>query len=115
MDQMVDISDNKIREISEASLKIFIEILDQSQGDYLRAVCGAADPLLQYLVYENSTTTEFAIERTDAVDILQLPKGSDELLRLLQGMLPLPKFARRHLTRSNASIKFGLKYKNLRP
>lgn len=75
----------RIQEIRETSLKTFIEILDQSQGHYLRAVCKAADPLLQYLVYGKSTTTEFAIESTDAADILQLPKGSEELLRLLQG------------------------------
>lgn len=75
----------RIQEIRETSLKTFIEILDQSQGHYLRAVCKATDPLLQYLVYGKSTTTEFAIESTDAADILQLPKGSEELLRLLQG------------------------------
>ncbi|KAJ5110330.1 hypothetical protein NUU61_001587 [Penicillium alfredii] len=78
------ISDNKIREINETSLKAFVDILNRSQGDYLREVCQAAEPLLQYLVYEDSTITEFAIERTD-VDILQLPKGSKGLLRLLKG------------------------------
>ncbi|KAJ5205284.1 hypothetical protein N7491_004093 [Penicillium cf. griseofulvum] len=78
------ISDNKIREISDISLKDFIEVLDQSQGDYLRSVCAGAEPLLKCLVYENSATAEFAIEHTEAADILQLPKGSDELLRLLQ-------------------------------
>ncbi|KAJ5437543.1 hypothetical protein N7445_006087 [Penicillium cf. griseofulvum] len=76
------ISDNK--EISDISLKDFIEVLDQSQGDYLRSVCAGAEPLLKCLVYENSATAEFAIEHTEAADILQLPKGSDELLRLLQ-------------------------------
>lgn len=76
----------RIREISEATLRTFIEILDQSQGQYLRALCEAADPLLQYLVYEKSTTVEFAIERTDSVEILSLPKGSDKLLDLLHGI-----------------------------
>lgn len=47
-------------------------------------MCGGAEPLLKCLVYENSPRAEFAIEHTDVVDILQLPKGSDELLRLLQ-------------------------------
>lgn len=76
----------RIREINEASLKTFVEILDQSQGNHLRAVCQAAEPLLQHLVYESSSTTKFAIESTD-VDILQLPKGSEKLLRLLEGTL----------------------------
>jgi hypothetical protein len=74
----------RIREINEDSLKAFVEILNWSQGDHLRAVCQAAEPLLKYLVYGSSTTTEFAIARTD-LEILQLPKGSKALLGLLEG------------------------------
>jgi hypothetical protein len=73
----------RIREISDASLMSFIEILDESQGEYLRSVCEAAEPLLRYMFYENSPTAEFALEQAEAGKIQGLPKGSDKFLRLL--------------------------------
>ncbi|KAJ5379600.1 hypothetical protein N7509_012719 [Penicillium cosmopolitanum] len=79
------ISDNKIREINDTNLKAFIDILDQSQGDYLRSVCKAAEPLLSSLIYTSSSkAAEFPLERIETADILQLPKGSDDLLFLLR-------------------------------
>ncbi|KAJ5921102.1 hypothetical protein N7466_009428 [Penicillium verhagenii] len=78
------ISDAMILAPTEPDFKLFLDILDESQGDILRQFSTAADKIVRHLIYEDMNHPEpFHLEVVDAKEILEHPKGSPGLLGML--------------------------------
>jgi hypothetical protein len=66
----------------------FVDILDNSQGDLLRAISRAVEPALQALIIGGVHEQRlFHIEKITVDDITKYPKGSSAFLELLREIL----------------------------
>jgi hypothetical protein len=64
--------------------KLFLNILEESQGGLLRQFSSAADKIVRHLIYEDMNHPEpFHLEVVEAKEILEHPKGSPGLRRML--------------------------------
>lgn len=69
---------------NEPDFNLFLDILEESQGDLVRQFSTAADKIVRHLIYEDMDHPEpFHLEVMDAKEILEHPKGSPGLLRIL--------------------------------
>jgi hypothetical protein len=70
--------------LADAEYEKFVEILDNSQGDLLRAFSGAVLPVVQALTGDNAHQQRpFKLEKVTVSDIMRYPKGSQTLLELV--------------------------------
>ncbi|KAJ5950268.1 uncharacterized protein N7479_008681 [Penicillium vulpinum] len=70
---------------TEEVFENFVKILEESHGDILRELSRAAKSAFEHLLYEDRRRQNpFALEEMTTEDILKIPKGSQELLPLLQ-------------------------------
>jgi hypothetical protein len=70
---------------NETDFKLFLDILEESQGALLRQFSTAADKIVRHLIYEDMNHSEsFHLEIVDEKEILEHPKGSPGLLRMLR-------------------------------
>ncbi|CAI7580910.1 unnamed protein product [Penicillium glandicola] len=78
------ISDHMILAPSDVDFKLFLDILDESQGGLLRQFNTAAEKIIRHLIYENRQQhAPFHLENVDSKEIMDHPKGSPGLLRML--------------------------------
>lgn len=69
---------------SDVDFKLFLDILEESQGGLLRRFSTAADKIVRHLIYENMEHPEpFHLEFVDSKEIMEHPKGSPGLLMML--------------------------------
>lgn len=69
---------------NETDFNLFLDILEESQGGLLRQFSNAADKIVRHLIYEDMNYPEpFHLEVVEAKEILEHPKGSPGLLRIL--------------------------------
>lgn len=74
----------RILKIHETTFEAFVDLLEVSQGDALRAFSTAVSPLQDSITYSTlQQAGPFELETTDAQVILSQAKGSEELLRLI--------------------------------
>ncbi|CAG8095623.1 unnamed protein product [Penicillium olsonii] len=74
-----------ILEPTDETFENFVDILEESQGELLREISTAARSSFQHVLYEDMWRPDlFPLERHIAEDVLQLPKGSQELQNLLR-------------------------------
>lgn len=61
-----------------------VELLDKTQGEWIRQCSKAVAPIIACVLSETlSSSPQFTLERARLGRILQLPKGSQELLALI--------------------------------
>ncbi|KAL3475684.1 hypothetical protein BJX99DRAFT_154460 [Aspergillus californicus] len=78
------VSDNMLLALPDTAFSDLLDILDKTQGDLLRRSSEVASRLIEPLIYETpQDSVRFHIEIQEAEDILRHPKGSEELLNLL--------------------------------
>jgi hypothetical protein len=69
---------------SDVEFKLFLDILEDSQGGLLRQFSTAAGKIVRHLIYENMEQPEpFHLEIVDSKEIMEHPKGSPGLLGML--------------------------------
>lgn len=69
---------------SDVDFKLFLDILEESQGGLLRLFSTAAEKIVRHLIYENMEDPEpFRLEIVDSKEIMEHPKGSPGLLSML--------------------------------
>ena len=74
-----------ILEPTDETFENFVDILEESQGELLREISTVARSSFQHILYEDMWRPDlFPLERHIAEDVLQLPKGSQELQNLLR-------------------------------
>jgi hypothetical protein len=70
--------------LADADYEKFVDILDNSQGDLLRAFSDAVLPVVQALTGGNAQQRRpFKLEKVTVSDIMRYPKGSQTLLELV--------------------------------
>lgn len=70
---------------SDADFKLFLDILEESQGGLLRRFSNAASKIVSHLIYEDMEHPElFQLESVDSKEIMEHAKGSPGLLRMLE-------------------------------
>lgn len=76
----------RIMSLTDSEFQEFVEILDNSQGNMLRQYSAAVAPMVRALTagYSEHQQGMLDFEQVSMGDILKHPKGSPELLNLIQ-------------------------------
>ncbi|KAB8228848.1 uncharacterized protein BDW43DRAFT_315489 [Aspergillus alliaceus] len=80
----MEISETMIAEVPETAFNTFVTVLDEVEGETLKALSGMVSPIIDQLIYGYAPCDRMhPTEGIHLEQILTYPKGSDALLRIL--------------------------------